>query len=310
MNALTLSQNYVLAVALPDLQRSFPACLPHLAIGLAGNGSECFGFDDLLSRDHDWGVDFYLWADHELSDMLPHLEQWKAELFAAHPPEFPRISTAFGAAPQVMLGAEFFRTLIGRPDCPDSIRAWLSIPEENLAMAVNGAVFFDGSGRFTDVREQLRAFYPEELRLKKLSAHCMAIAQTGQYNYARTAQRGDLVTVISILTRFTEHVIAMVFLLNRTYRPYYKWAFPAMTSLPLLGPEMADLLRQLANCAGLGPEALRRREELIFSITDTLCACLRREGLTTSEDWFLESHGRQLYDRLTDPFLRSLPIYH
>ena len=47
------------------IDRLFPKWVGRIAVGLAGHGSECFGFDDELSRDHDFPEGFCLWLDDE-----------------------------------------------------------------------------------------------------------------------------------------------------------------------------------------------------------------------------------------------------
>lgn len=56
MKGLELSRAYWEKCALPLFRRELPAFLERAAVGLVGEGSECFGFDDEISQDHDWGA--------------------------------------------------------------------------------------------------------------------------------------------------------------------------------------------------------------------------------------------------------------
>ena len=69
MQGLELSRRYFEA-CLPLLQEQAGDILPLCAVGLAGEGSECLGFDDATSRDHDWGPGFCIWLSRE--DLARH----------------------------------------------------------------------------------------------------------------------------------------------------------------------------------------------------------------------------------------------
>ena len=53
MNGMEISRAYYEAFGKPMLEE-FPGILPYAAAGLLGSGSECLGFDDEVSRDHDF----------------------------------------------------------------------------------------------------------------------------------------------------------------------------------------------------------------------------------------------------------------
>ncbi len=107
MNGLQLSKQYYFDTARGELLRFFPDLYPRLAAGLVGNGSECFGYDDEISRDHDWGVDFFLWLTDEDADRIDDLPKWKQTLFEKTPPPFVRNRSAYGAVINVMTAKPF-----------------------------------------------------------------------------------------------------------------------------------------------------------------------------------------------------------
>ncbi len=61
MKGLLLAEAYYQDHGEPLLRKRFPQLMDRLAIGLVGSGSECFGFDDHYSRDHNWGPSFCIW---------------------------------------------------------------------------------------------------------------------------------------------------------------------------------------------------------------------------------------------------------
>ena len=54
MKGLELAKNYYLTYGKEMLENEFPTLLPRLAVGLVGQGSECLGYDDDISKDHDF----------------------------------------------------------------------------------------------------------------------------------------------------------------------------------------------------------------------------------------------------------------
>lgn len=298
MNGMAISQAFWLEAGLPGLERSFPSLLPRLAAGLIGEGSECFGYDDCISRDHDWGPGFCLWLSaQDEAQYGQALRDWYAALPAsfhghARRPLSERIN--------VFTREAFFARFIGR--VPASPLDWLRIPEEYLAVCTNGSVFYDPSGQFSALLGQLRR-QPDQVLRKKLAARCVTLMQAGQYNLPRCLKRGEGLAAMLAVQDFAHAAASCVFLLNRQYMPFYKWMPRALRALPLLGGETAERLRRLL-ADPLNADALAQ----IHALCALLADALREGGYTALEGCDMQAIGLNIQARLTDPALKQLPV--
>lgn len=302
MKGLDLCERYFEEVGLPMLRREFGPCVDRLAAGLVGDGSDCFGFDDALSCDHDWGPGFCLWLSRrdyeELGDRLQVALDGLPQSFEGYGPRWMSVEG------QGRIGAfetpRFYQRFIGLNRIPLELNEWLVLPESALAACTNGRVFRDPVGEFTEWREALLAFYPEDVRRKKIAARCMTIGQAGQYNFARCVQRGELFAAQYSETKFCADMISLVFLLNRRYMPFYKWMHRAVGDLPILGAWIQDAISRL-----IAEPDYARKEEQIEEISAAVILEFGRQGLSTYDSTFLPDHGPVIQATIEDASVRG-----
>ncbi|MBS5702561.1 MAG: DUF4037 domain-containing protein [Butyricicoccus pullicaecorum] len=303
MTGLELAREYYMRHGRAALERSVPERAARLAVGLAGEGSECFGFDDALSRDHDWGPAFCIWMEED--DFRAHGKTVQAVY-----DRLPRVLDGYAARRDGPLSGgrvgclciqQWFTRYTGLPEGPETLSQWRRVPEAFLATATNGQVFADPQGHFTAIREKLLRFYPEDVRIKKIVARAAVMAQAGQYNYPRCLRRGDTVAAQLALAEFTRAALSMVYLLNRRYAPFYKWMHRGLRGLPIL-PRAGEQLAALSRARGTDAQ------ERIEGVCLTVAAELRRQGLSGRTDAFLQEHCMEMMGRIKDPALRRAHI--
>lgn len=309
MNGLELSRAFYEAHGKAMLAEQFPDLLPCLAVGLFGSGSECFGYDDEISRDHDFEPGFCLFLPGE--DVVDRRSAFLLErAYAKLPKEFMGLRRAMlqpvgGARHGVLRTEEFFAEKIGAPDGVLTVSQWLTLPEQALAECTNGAVFLDNYGEITRIREKLR-YFPEDIRRKKLAGHLLLMAQSGQYNYRRCLRHGEAAAAQLAVCEFVKSTMSAVFLLNRTYQPYYKWSFRAMRSLPKLAltAELLEYLLTTDNDGDTAEEKYDVMEGIAADVIDELMA----QALTKAICGDLEKHAYSVNDSIQDPELRNLHV--
>jgi len=299
VKGLELCEAYYHAVCAPMLRARFAPQVERIAAGMVGEGSDCFGFDDALSRDHDFGPAVMLWlTEADNADFGRRLQAAMDDL----PHSFNGMTRTNSPQGAQRLGVfaipAFYARFIGldRPPCTNA--EWLRIPEPYLAVATNGRVFADPPGEFSRFRAALLAFYPEDVRLKKIATRCVQMAQAGQYNYPRSLKRGEGVAAHMAAAEFIDAAISLVFLLNRRYKPFYKWMHHAVAELPVLGRQTHTALARLASGE---PDGAGIIEELCGWVA----AELRRQGLSDCPGDFLLDHSPSIHLRILDPALQQ-----
>ncbi len=309
MQGLELSRRFFREYGLPMLREKFPDLLPRIAAGLTGSGSECFGYDDEVSADHDFEPGFCLFLPEE--ETVDRRTAFLLErAYAALPKEYlgfrrAALQPAGGNRHGVFRTRAFFLAKAGTPDGDLSVRQWLTTPQSVLAEAVNGEIFHDGPGEVTGIRRRLAAM-PEDIRRKRLAGHLFLMGQAGQYNYARCLAHGETGAAQLAAVQFVQSLMECVFLLNRVYMPYYKWSFRAMRALPELSG-LADSAEYLLTTGNTG-ETAETKQYLIEEAAGLVIAVLQERQMTEAVCGDLEKHAYSVNDSVADSGIRNLHI--
>lgn len=323
VTGLGLSRAYWEECCKPMIAAKYERVRGRIAAGLVGHGSECYGFDDELSRDHDFGPGVCLWLTDE--DYAQFGEQLQAD-YDALPQEFrgfgPRVASDHaGKRVGVFRIGEFFESITGMPQAPSDPRLWVTLDEPTLAAATNGRVFADPLGAFSHTRQGFRTMPDEEI-LRRVSQRLGMAAQAGQYNLPRIARRGDLPAMRLCVSELSTAVTSLAFLLNNPltvgYMPYYKWQFAALRQLShrpgmrlrgVCAPlealcEMDDLLvidgGTSTNSPAVADALNPRADQLVDSICRQIVAALQELGLTRSNETFLDWHRPYVDEKMRE----------
>lgn len=283
ISGLELSKCYYETYGKAMLKEQFPEYADRVAAGLVGHGSECLGFDDMWSKDHDFGPGFCLWLTEKDYEKVGQKMQ---EAYEALPKAFmgyPARNTSKrgGGRVGVLSIPEFYEEFTGNG-------AWSEMEDEKLAMAVNGEVFDDPLGEFSAIREQLQNGMPFAVWKRRLANAVALTAQAGQYNYGRCKKRNDIVAANLALDEFVREGMRTAYLLNRRYMPYYKWAWRGLENLERLS-ELKPLFEQVLSSEG-------ERESVVEEICARLLEELKRQNLTYGEETFLELHVERILE--------------
>ena len=335
ITGLELCRRYYEEYGRPMIAGKFHAYESRIAVGLVGKGSDCFGYDDILSQDHDFGPRFVMWITRKVYDEIGEELQ---EAYEKLPSQFmgvDRIETFHGKdRAGVLIIEEFYKNLLGfdlvgmlahnnedtasGKESLDTIKCWLSVQEYALAAAVNGEVFRDDEGIFTQYRSMLSAYYPKAVWYRKIAQTCALFSQSGQYNLPRMRRRGQLVSAELAKAECAKQAMKLYYLLNRKYAPHDKWLYRGMPQNPqmTLGEDGMENLSvpELVEKISLLP-ADKRHETALTTAVESLAVIfaneLEKQNMVGKCDLYLDACTKELMtksDALLTAIVANTPI--
>lgn len=333
ITGLELCRRYYEEYGKTMIAEKFHAYESSIAVGLVGKGSDCFGFDDLQSRDHDYGPRFVMWVTKKVYDQIGVELQ---EAYEALPNSFmgvDRVETFHGRdRAGVMIIEDFYKNTLGfdligtllqadenlDKENLDTIKCWLSVHDYALAAAVNGEVFRDDEGIFTRYRDRLLAYYPKAVWYRKIAQTCALFSQNGQYNLPRMRKRGQLVAAELAKAECVKQAMKLNYLLNRKYAPHDKWLFKGMPDNPamVLNEEGAqnESVASLVEKISLIPVDKAHEAELttaIESLAVIFANELERQNIVGKCDLYLDADTAELTaksDALLTAIVADTPV--
>ena len=299
MKGLEISRAFWEEHGKPMMEERFPELLDLTAVGLVGPGSECFGYDDEISRDHDFEHGFCIYLPDE-ERVSRRQEFLLGRAYESLPKEFMGLRRSlFNPAGVNRRGvfrtADIYRQLTGFSGPPGDCRAYLSVPDCAMAEVTNGEVFFDGLGEFSAIREAWRN-PPEDVQRKKLCGYLIRMSQTGEYNHPRCLERGDEASAFLTAAEFVKAAAAAFGWVYNRPSPYYKWCLRFVQDLPK-GEMYAGYLKN-ALCPD-GSTCIAEARILLTTV-------LQEQGLVPEGTEDLQKAAFIINDGIRDGVLRSL----
>ena len=247
-NNLKLSRKFYEEHGKNMIHKLFPEYESRIAVGMAGEGSDCYGFDDVISTDHDYAIGFCMWLTKEDMDAIgSELQEAYEKLILEHSEsdsKNTRLEIRRGVfeieefyshknkkiceqEKEGICNQEYRRISNKETDISYSSEKYENYlqdtQEYRLSEMVNGEVFRDDLGLFTEKRNELLKYYPEDLWRRKLANYLHEFSQYGQSNYARMMARQDYLTANLCISKAIESAMDIAYVLIKEYAPYYKW---------------------------------------------------------------------------------------
>ena len=315
-SAIEGSRRFYETKVAPMIRESFPDYESRIAVGIVGEGSDCFGYDDFISRDHDFGTGVCLWlTDEDMREIGKSLSE-EYEKLVDQVGE-TGLTERLRARRGVMTIHGFYSSILGidcdTKSCHLSEDDWNNLDHNCLATAVNGEVFRDDWGKFSEFRYLLLDYYPDKIWKTRIVNELHKFSAAMQVNYARCMSRGDYVAAKLCHMEGLQSAMELFFLMKRVYPPYYKWTYRRLSELDEAGGSggrFSKLISTFAEAVGdrsvwegktYSPTYLNLSDPIVLQaerIAEYIVGMLRENGLTLKRDPYLEKYVDEIIESI------------
>jgi hypothetical protein len=309
-----LAREFHADVVGPLLTQAMPGL--RYAAGRLGSGSDVLGFDDAMSRDHDWGCRLTLLVDQADRGAIPQvsllLERELPKSYRGFPVRFPVTwDRSFTHKVEIATVRGFAASRLGiDPTTELSVADWLILTGQSVLEVTAGPVFADRTAELAQVRARLN-WYPPDTERYVLAAGWQRLSQEMPM-IGRTAEHGDELGSIMLSARLAGDLISLAFTLSRQWQPYPKWRGTAFRALPVAA-DLASLLT-----AATAARNWRHRESALADACEILLTAQRTRGLPAPPSAVIpfwdrpyrtvdEAVRESLLTAITDPDVARLP---
>lgn len=270
-----------------------------LAIGLVGYGSECYGFDDDLSKDHDFTYIPCIWLEND--DFIKYKDEIN-ELIKEFELDCNSPKSLWNFDRRGVLNLDnFVFTFLGTTTGPNTDLEYRDIPQYLLSSFTNGQIFIDEIGKLTEIRKKVQ-FYPRDIRYNMIATRCMIIAREGLYNYSRMIKRKEFVASNLALSKTIEAMIEMYFLIYKKYCPYYKWQHRMLKDIDINAYELIDNLVK-------DTTTQNQKYDIIEKICSDIIDKLEEQQIIIRVNDYIGYYGPIIQSRINDDYIRDLDCW-
>jgi hypothetical protein len=246
MPGLDLNRLFFQQIIKPLMEEHFPDI--QYSAGILGEGSDVLRFDTPQSMDHNWGPHMRIFLREqdfrkrdEIYEMFRHKLPYE---FMGFPTNFtkpnedaylvtqmkPVKSGPVNPMIEFFTITSFWKHFLGfDPYQKITHKDWLTFPQQSLIEVTSGEVYYDGLNELEKMRDKFR-YYPDDIWLYMLQMQWGYIAGI-EVLMARSGDVGDELGSSVIAGQIVNHVMRLLFLMEKTYWPYPKWFGTAFTRL-------------------------------------------------------------------------------
>ena len=289
VKGLELCRKYFEAFGKPVLKNNFSDILDNIACGMAGDGSECLGYDDDISEDHDFGPGFCIFINDNVSE---EDENRLRKMYELLPKSFmgkERLETIEGRGRVGVIRVKnFLKKATGFDHIPKGWAEWQYTVDENLITFINGEIFMDNSGFMGNLRKHIKKDQPSFVHLRKLAMQLELMAKHGQYSFERALKRSDKTGAFIAKSEFLKATMRAVNIIHGKYAPYAKWLRRSLDDIKDAG-EIGKLIDKLS-----ASSVSEKDIPVIEKICEIVREGLKSRGLAFSDETYLKVQAMEI----------------